>query len=672
MPNDAVLSAALAYAAKGWPVFPCGMDKKPLTKNGFYNATTDPEQIRNWWAKYPNAAIGVPTGRTSGILVIDLDVRPDGDGRESMRDLEARIGQLPDTVMSITPSGGNHRVFRYPGDDETNFSSAAGISDHVDVRADGGYIILPPSTIRSGAYTWELSSDPEDVQPAQLPDAWVNWLPHEPRFPENVDTTHFTLPKQIKPGERNDTLFRYAAQLRAKGADADQILAALQEANSQNCTMPLRDPELRAIAGSAMKYPAGSSTGPSSNARRQKPRLTMEILGQYLDTNHITLRYNIISRQYEANTAAAAGRDLNLEQLVTFLYDRLSDEYSGANFKILEAFVSYIADSCRYNPVLDYLRSIEWDHQSRIQALYQLLGLEPNDLVSCALVHLWLRQSVCLLFNSKENGKKPMGAAGCLVLNGPQGCGKTSLLRELALKPEWFLEGATVSDRDKDTTRRILSVWIAELGELETTLRGDIENLKNFVTAKDDQYRPPYARMDICSVRTTSLCASCNSDRFLIDQSGNRRWWVIPITKRIEYDDIVRFPWKQLWAEILAEVEPLSYEQKSACYVPSREIADALNQRNTEYEKPLKAEPEIRDILARAADDKHTFKFMTPTDFIQEWPPLKKYTAQQIGTALKKIGVESKRTNQNRQYLLPTFTPADTWVNGQNPWKMHA
>ena len=99
----------------------------------------------------------------------------------------------------------------------------------------------------------------------------MNWLPHEPRFPENVDTTHFTLPKQIKPGERNDTLFRYAAQLRAKGADADQILAALQEANSQNCTMPLRDPELRAIAGSAMKYPAGSSTGPSSNAGDKSP-----------------------------------------------------------------------------------------------------------------------------------------------------------------------------------------------------------------------------------------------------------------------------------------------------------------------------------------------------------------------------------------------------------------
>src|SRR5262245_2554003 len=76
--DNPLLEAALGYAARGLPVFPCKRaDKSPLTRHGFNDASTDPEQIREWWTQWPNAMIGMPTGAVSGIDVLDLDVKPD-------------------------------------------------------------------------------------------------------------------------------------------------------------------------------------------------------------------------------------------------------------------------------------------------------------------------------------------------------------------------------------------------------------------------------------------------------------------------------------------------------------------------------------------------------------------------------------------------------------------
>ena len=70
------LEAALEWASKGRPVFPCGRDKRPLTQNGFKNATTDPSAIRSMWAEHLDAMIGIATGSTSGLIVLDFDVDP--------------------------------------------------------------------------------------------------------------------------------------------------------------------------------------------------------------------------------------------------------------------------------------------------------------------------------------------------------------------------------------------------------------------------------------------------------------------------------------------------------------------------------------------------------------------------------------------------------------------
>jgi hypothetical protein len=105
--TETILNAALRYAAGGWPVFPCKpSDKRPLTPNGFKDASTDPDQIRDWWTKHPNAMIGMATGKRSGVLVIDLDIDPERglDGIAAA----AELGELPDSLVVRTPRGGLH------------------------------------------------------------------------------------------------------------------------------------------------------------------------------------------------------------------------------------------------------------------------------------------------------------------------------------------------------------------------------------------------------------------------------------------------------------------------------------------------------------------------------------------------------------------------------------
>jgi hypothetical protein len=149
-----LLVAALAYARRGVPVFPCEpKGKAPLTGGGFWDATTDAERARSWWSRSPRANVGVPTGRRSGLLVLDVD--PDDGGLESLASLERWGGPLPRTARSKTGGGGLHVYFRYPsgpGAEEVR-NSASWLGAGLDVRGEGGYVVVPPSAT-VGPYEW--------------------------------------------------------------------------------------------------------------------------------------------------------------------------------------------------------------------------------------------------------------------------------------------------------------------------------------------------------------------------------------------------------------------------------------------------------------------------------------------------------------------------------------
>ena len=136
------------------PVFPCEPGaKRPLTRNGHWDATTDPRVIERWWKRWPSANVGIPTGEKSGVVVLDVDV--DG-GPESLSRLE-RVGvPVPKTARARTGGGGIHLFFRYPRGTEIRNSTGL-LGPGLDVRGEGGYVVVPPSRTQS-SYQWVDSS----------------------------------------------------------------------------------------------------------------------------------------------------------------------------------------------------------------------------------------------------------------------------------------------------------------------------------------------------------------------------------------------------------------------------------------------------------------------------------------------------------------------------------
>jgi putative DNA primase/helicase len=166
------LDAALEYARSGIPVFPCNpLDKKPLTMHGFKDATTDETQIRAWWAKWPNAMIAAPTGAASGMWIVDVDKDSSRkiDGEATLTQLVIHYGDIPETLMTITPRGGRHYIFRWNNSIEIR-NSAGRIGPGIDVRGEGGYVCLPPSrNADGGIYQW----DPDSADQAVIAPDWL-------------------------------------------------------------------------------------------------------------------------------------------------------------------------------------------------------------------------------------------------------------------------------------------------------------------------------------------------------------------------------------------------------------------------------------------------------------------------------------------------------------------
>src|SRR5689334_14667566 len=181
------LEHALAYAARGWPVFPLKPgEKTPLIAkaaggNGVHDATTDPDRIRAWWTKCPTANIGLACG--SWCWVLDADFKgflaDELDGGDAIRALQQRFGKLPATLRQYT--GGLGWQFFFAPD--PRIRNGVKVLPGLDTRSTGGYVVAPPSVHPSGyTYRWIASPDEAEIVPAP---AWLAALlgPVEPPRP---------------------------------------------------------------------------------------------------------------------------------------------------------------------------------------------------------------------------------------------------------------------------------------------------------------------------------------------------------------------------------------------------------------------------------------------------------------------------------------------------------
>jgi hypothetical protein len=267
---SAKLAAALRYAALEWAVLPiygfrdgrcaCGNDcekpgKHPRTRRGVKDAASDPRKIRAWWGEWPNANVAIATGRISGLLVMDVDLST--GGYESLKEL---LGgkERPRTPTVKTGGGGLHLYFE--------LSSRAGAKNRVsilpglDIRADGGFVVAPPSSHVSGQrYEWLPGLAPWEVELTPVP-SWLTKLLSENRRRKSAATRESGKP--IREGRRNESLVRIAGKLRRMGAAPEEIEAFLLSVNENRCDPPLPEAEVQAIVRSAENWEPGTGSSP--------------------------------------------------------------------------------------------------------------------------------------------------------------------------------------------------------------------------------------------------------------------------------------------------------------------------------------------------------------------------------------------------------------------------
>ena len=244
---------ALALAEEyGLPVFPCRPDKKPYTEHGFKDATTNLDTIEEWWRRWPDALIGVPTGKPSNIIVLDVD--PAGIPWYTEHSADLGAGRIHRTRRD-----GYHLLYRQPAHDIRN--SASQLAPGIDVRGEGGYVIWWP------AHGCEAIGGIEDIGDAP---AWLLERIAKPAkdAPAGAAGDGAAGDGFIREGGRNAFLSREAFRLRKLGFSIGQIFSTLQAMNIACCRPPLGDAEVRQISeGKESVQPGPLPVGDASTPR---------------------------------------------------------------------------------------------------------------------------------------------------------------------------------------------------------------------------------------------------------------------------------------------------------------------------------------------------------------------------------------------------------------------
>lgn len=251
---SALGAAALEYADRGWSVIPIRQgSKKPLVAWAPYQEkAASPTELRAWWKKWPDANIGLVTGRVSSLVVLDIDIERGGDVACVQR-------EHPTGLVSQTGSGGYHLFYAYPAGVDRVANQVR--EDGIDVRGDGGYVVLPPSIHESGrAYAWMHEDDAGEAP------SWVSDQEASPQSSGSDEWLSDAL-RGAARGSRNDTCARLAGYFAKKQVPEDVAVGLLEAWNQKN-EPPLPAKEVAITVGSVYKAASRRATSSSGSQER--------------------------------------------------------------------------------------------------------------------------------------------------------------------------------------------------------------------------------------------------------------------------------------------------------------------------------------------------------------------------------------------------------------------
>jgi hypothetical protein len=261
MSAQAVGQAALDYLALGWSVVPVrAKEKRPLIAWQVYQQQRpSADEVRAWFARWPQANVAVVTGAISGLVVLDVDPQHGGD--ESLARLEREYGPLPATVEAISGGAGRHLYFAHPGGHVHN---RVGLAPGIDLRGDGGVIVTPPSLHPSGRrYAWRAGCAPSDARLAPLPRWVISGAGADAgRAGHPLAYWRGLIEEGVLEGTRNTTIASLAGHLLWHGVDADVVTELLLCWNRERCRPPLSDEEVVRTVASIARMHEREAEGP--------------------------------------------------------------------------------------------------------------------------------------------------------------------------------------------------------------------------------------------------------------------------------------------------------------------------------------------------------------------------------------------------------------------------
>jgi putative DNA primase/helicase len=287
----------------------------------------------------------------------------------------------------------------------------------------------------------------------------------------------------------------------------------------------------------------------STSLKKIKPYNTTANIEAVIRLYGWVARFNIMTKRTELTQHGVVipGDDIENTAL-TLLGDHVL--LAGLTREGLSKLVDVVAVKNSYHPVLDWIKFKPWDKESRLHLFHQTLHLiQPTKaLLRAKLMNCWALQVIGAMM--EPNG---IAAAGALVLSGPQNCGKSYWVMHLCPVPGAIGTGLHLDPAQKDSVLASLRYVISELGEIDsTTSRSHTGMLKAFLTNGKDVIRLPYAAKDTEYPRRTVFVGTVNGTGFLVDDTGNRRFWVLEVDR---CDVLSTDAMQQVWAEYLHRYE---------------------------------------------------------------------------------------------------------------------
>jgi len=600
----------------------CGSPgKHPRTPNGVKDATTDPATVTRWWSEWPRAHLAIACG-PSGLLVVDVDPRNGGDA--SLSDLEARYGPFPDTPRQLTGGGGLHLLLARPNRPHVR-GPRHGLGRGIDLKADGGYIIAAPSGHRSGRpYTFELGCSLDDLPVADAPAWLVELLDTRPVHatptsaavregllgraleeagwlgpPLGPDKSAARCPREDdhSTGSRwNGSTIVYAPQRPAGPGWFHCSHSHCTDLTTQSVLAAL-PPDAVARARTALGIredapaPTDADTPPAPSPRLQpigkRTRAGAGDVCALLTSDPLwagTLAHDTFADRIRwlrplpplaGVPRPSVGSDLADEHLTYLLHWVAQHRGWTIGPDTAHAACLAAAHATPVHPLRDYLESLAWDGSPRLTTWLQRYAGAP-DSPTTSLIGIWtLIAAVARIL-----------APGCqadhmLILEGPQGAGKSSLIRALA--GPYFLPQLPNLASDH-AAHQLQGHWLVEVGELDAFRGIASSRIKDFLSRPVDVYRPPYARTFHRRPRQCLFIGTTNDDAYLHDASGARRFW--PVTTTTLDPVAATRDRNQLWAEAVSEFRAGTPWWPSPTHGPA--LAEAQNDRfDTDPWEPL-------------------------------------------------------------------------------------